>query len=106
MSERRTSVPPRHQATLEALQLDRTPRTYEVGTALIAPGICSECHGPIDQNDECRCDQDTLVGIPAPLHLPADSRWGCHLCPGTDSEDTVVVSDPDAPIESGCRPRR
>jgi hypothetical protein len=19
------------------------------------PGVCSECHGPIDENDECRC---------------------------------------------------
>lgn len=99
MSERRTSVPPRHQAALEALKGDRTPRAYEIGTALIAPGICSACHGPIDEDDECRCDQDTLVGIPAPLHLPAAAGWA-------EVDDTVVVSDPDAPIESGCRPRR
>lgn len=30
-------------------------RSYRIGTALIAPGTCSECHGPIDANDECRC---------------------------------------------------
>lgn len=31
-------------------------RSYQIGTAAVAPNICSDCHGPIDENDECRCE--------------------------------------------------
>jgi hypothetical protein len=30
-------------------------RQHWIGTALIALDTCSTCHGPIDENDECRC---------------------------------------------------
>lgn len=66
MSERRASVPPRHQAVLEALQRDHE-------------------------------DEQTLVGIPAPLHLPAAAGWA-------EVDDTVVIDDPDAlRVQSGRR---